>query len=110
MNRTPSSSYKPYLKAMFIAFLFLLLLLVLIMISTGCSTMLGPNQLTAAQLKEKAKDKNANITCSQVNGMWGNGTVVMIELDQKVIDNGGVVIEPGCKTTINTFSLPQVKP
>jgi len=56
--------------------------------------------MTPEQLKEWAKDKNANIVCVVGNTPYGKGSALFLNLDKGVILNGTVTVDDACKTTI----------
>lgn len=89
--------------------IFPLLTLVIVVVAigmTGCTSMM-PNQgydpaMTANQIKAIAADKNAAVVCSSVPTPMGAAKVVVVNLDQRTIDNGGISADSDCRVTINT--------
>lgn len=77
-------------------------LLTALALLSGCAGTLpyNPSQMTPEQITASAKDKNAAVTCAIANGPWGRGTLVTVQLDQKVIPAGTVTVDSECKTTI----------
>lgn len=75
----------------------------------GCAALQGPN-LSVDQLKAMAADKSAAIVCTQIVGAGGAGTVVTVNMDQRVIIDGGITVEPNCKTTITNTTPPKPAP
>jgi len=66
--------------------------------------------MSAEQLKEWAKDKNANIACGIVNSPYGRGVATYVVLDKAVIFNGSVTVDGDCKVSItNDSSKPLAK-
>ena len=57
-----------------------------------------PTKMSAEQLREWAKDKNANIACGTMMSNLGRGVMVTVVLDKGVAYN--VSVDPECKITI----------
>lgn len=66
------------------------------------------DRMTAEQLKEVAKIKDAGITCISVGTPWGRQGALFISVDKGVIVSGAVVVDPDCKASIST--TPPAKP
>lgn len=84
----------------------LFLAVLLLMTLTGCQTfpIMGgyDPQYTADKIKAIANDKNAGVVCSLVPTPWGVAKVLTINLDQRVIDSGGIQVSPDCTVTLTT--------
>ena len=78
------------------------LLLLLVLLVTGCAGINGGPNMSVDQLKAVAADKNASVVCSTIMGPWGTGKVVIVTLDQRVIDTGGVSVDANCLVGITT--------
>lgn len=97
------------------AFLWMFVLAMCLLMVTGCQSfpiMYNP-EMTAQQIKSIASDKNAGVVCTLVPTPWGQAKVITINLDQRVIDSGGISVDPDCKVTISTQKLlpvPRAKP
>jgi hypothetical protein len=83
------------------------LLLLLLLCLPGCQALgFAPQgydpQLTANQIKAIASDRSAGIVCSLVPTPWGVAKVLTVNVDQRVIDNGGVTVSPDCTITFAT--------
>ena len=77
----------------------------------GCSMLTPQPNMDVAQLKAVAADKNASVVCSTIAGPWGTGKVVIVNMDQRVIDTGGVNVDANCLVGITTTKvLPAPKP
>ena len=76
------------------------LALVLLLSVSGCAAFQGGPQMNVDQLKAIASDKSATAVCSSVSGPWGTGKVVVVNLDQRVISDGTVVLTPDCQVTM----------
>ncbi len=77
----------------------------------GCQSLMQPStEMSASQMKELVKDKNASVICASVIGAWGTAKTVVINLDQNAIKDGGISIdgEKGCTASIT--SMAPVKP
>lgn len=95
----------------------MLRIMLLCLVLSGCAAMGGgPNSLTTDQLKALAADKNASAICSNVNGPWGSGRVVSVNVDKSSITNGTVSVNADCVVSISTSTpvkpepTPVVKP
>jgi hypothetical protein len=71
-------------------------------LTMGCATLPGnPTEMSAEQLKELVKDKNANVGCATVQTPY-KGNVVYLVLDKAVIVNGSIIVDSDCKITITS--------
>lgn len=78
----------------------LLALLAALQILGGCAILPGnPTDMTAEQLKELVKDKNANIGCATVETPY-KANVIYLVLDKGIILSGSVVVKSNCEVTI----------
>lgn len=60
----------------------------------GCASPSMPYQadkMTPEQLRAMVADKSAAAACSRVQGPWGNGTVVTVNLDRGTVPAGASV-------------------
>lgn len=83
----------------------LLMLGVAVFTLTGCASMLGNapvEKMTAAQIHEFAKIKDANVTCIIVNSPYGKGTALFLSLDKAVIPAGSFTVDDNCVAKIIT--------
>lgn len=68
---------------------------------TGCASFpASPSTMTPEQLREWAKDKNANVVCIVANTPYGKGSALYLNLDKGVVVNGTMTVDDACKTTI----------
>jgi starvation-inducible outer membrane lipoprotein len=68
---------------------------------TACVSLpADPTKMTPEQLREFAKDKNANVTCGVANSPYGRGVMVSVTLDKAVVIDGTVQVDNECKVTI----------
>ena len=92
---------------MFVRFASLTLSLLLL---TGCASMLGTapvQEMTAKQLHEFAKIKDAAITCINIGTPWGRQSALFLNVDKGVVINGALTVDPDCKATMtNTPKTP----
>ena len=78
---------------------------------TGCMTLpADPAKMSPEQLKEWAKDKNANIACGTYLSPYGKGVGTYVVLDKGVVFNGTVSVDSECKVTIQNDSRQPPKP
>jgi hypothetical protein len=77
----------------------------------GCQGM-GYNQaMSEAQIKAAVADKSASIVCSRVIAAGFTGETVILNLDQRVLQDGGIIIGDSCKTVeIRTAAPPKQQP
>ena len=75
-----------------------LVLLVLVTLA-GCVAV-PLDQMSAEQLKELAKIKDAGITCISLGTPWGRQSALFINVDKGVITSGAVVVDPDCKASV----------
>jgi len=86
-----------------------LLWLLLLVLFSGCAQLpVDPAKMSAEQLREWGKDKNANISCGVLNSPYGRGVAVYVILDKAVVVNGTVSVDSECKVTI-VNTLPPSK-
>lgn len=84
-----------------------LLAVTLAVLVGGCATLPGnPADMTAEQLKELVKDKNANVGCATVQTPY-KGNVVYIVLDKSVVINGALTVASDCTITITNQASPK---
>lgn len=75
---------------------------------TGCAN--TPGNMTPEQLTASAKDKNSNIACGNVSGIYGSGNTLYVNVDEVVRINAKVTAsatKDGCVTTIDTTTPPK---
>ena len=80
---------------------------------SGCASMLGNapvQEMTAKQLHEFAKIKDATITCLIVNSPYGKGMALFLSLDKAVIPAGSVSVVDNCVAKIITGPVPKTTP
>ena len=76
-------------------------LLILAALLAGCVNLpADPTSMSAEQLKEWAKDKNANIACGSKDLIVGHFSVVTVTLDKGLINDGSLTVDADCKITI----------
>lgn len=79
----------------------------------GCMGSLpaNPTVMSADQLREWVKDKNANISCLVANSPYGKGNAMVLVLDKGVVvPNGTLSVDDSCKVSITNnkpFPPPQ---
>jgi len=72
---------------------------------TSCMTIPGnPEKMSAEQLREWARDRNANIACGVVSSPYWRGVSTYVVLDRGVVFNGTVSVDPECKITVTNDS------
>ena len=80
--------------------------LIAIAMLAGCASNsyqgMSPEQIAAL-----ATMKDANVNCVVLNTPWGKSVTTFVNVNQSVIDNGGVSVTPDCQTTF-TNSAPAV--
>jgi len=78
-------------------------LLVLAALLPGCVNLpADPTSMSAEQLKEWAKDKNANISCASKEMLVGHFSVVTVTLDKGLLKDGSLAVDADCKIIITT--------
>lgn len=65
----------------------------------GCGTF-GMNKMTPEQIAASARDKNASVACVYAEYIGGKATTVIVNVDQRVIETGGVAINNDCTVLI----------
>jgi len=87
--------------------LFLLAVITASFLLGGCATLPGnPEKMSADQLKELVKDKNANVGCATVQTPY-KGNVVYMVLDKSVVVNGTLTVKSDCEISITTVTSPK---
>lgn len=75
---------------------------------SACAGIPGnPEKMSPEQLREWAKDKNANIACGIANTPYGKGVATYVVLDKAVIPNGTISVDDQCKITITNIVPPK---
>ena len=77
-----------------------------VLLLTGCASVFGTAGMSAAELKEWAKNKDAAIFCSR--GIYAGVSVNLLSID---VDKGipaNMTIDDNCKVTFTT--VPATKP
>ncbi len=70
-----------------------------LLLLTGCAQLpADPSKMSAEQIKEWVRDKNASISCGKVNTPYGPTLLTY------VIFEGQVVVSPDCQVTITNDS------
>ena len=85
-----------------------LLITLLMLMMAGCANTLpaDPTKMSPEQLREMAKDKNANISCGVVNSPYGRGVMTYVVLDKSVVIDGSVTVDNECKVSIISAPKP----
>lgn len=66
----------------------------------GCATLpANPVDMSADQLRELVKDKNANIGCATVETPY-KANLVYLVLDKGIVLSGSLVVKSNCEITI----------
>lgn len=74
---------------------------------SGCVGVPGnPEKMSPEQLREWAKDKNANVACAVVNSPYGRGVATYLVLDKGLVVNGQLSIDGECKVMIQNSPPP----
>lgn len=80
---------------------------------SGCAGLMQPSgSWSSDQIAAWAKDKSGSVVCGQVIGAWGTTRIVAINLDQRVVDNGGISADADCRVSIQnakTAPVPAAK-
>ena len=86
--------------------------LFILLFMSGCGGLLpaDPTKMSEGQLKEFAKDKNANVYCVVANTPYGKQIGTAVVLDKAVIVTGSVVVANDCTVTITNEAKPAAKP
>lgn len=74
---------------------------------TGGLLPANPEKMSAEQLHEWVKDRNANAGCLVANTPYGKGNSVFLALDKGIVVNGTVVIKDNCEITIINGPAPK---
>ena len=82
-----------------------LLLGVLMLGLAGCANV-QLDKMTAEQLKEVVKIKDAGVTCISLGTPWGRQSALFISVDKGVVTSGAVTVDPDCKATIVNAPSP----
>lgn len=85
--------------------------IIVVLLLSGCASMSAP-QMSAEQLKAAAADKNFSAICLTFTGVGGSGKSVVINVDQRVLINGTIAVDPStCAVTMsNTATVKPVEP
>lgn len=67
----------------------------------GVTLPADPSSMTADQLRELVKDKNANIACIVAHTPYGKGHASLVVLDKGIIPKGLITVDDACKVTIS---------
>ena len=73
----------------------------------------GPDlaKMTAEQIKEASKVRDAIVTCVEIGTPWGKQRAVTMSVDKGVVVNGTVTVEGDCKAVFgNTATPPKPTP
>ena len=65
------------------------------------------DRMTAEQLKEVARIKDAGITCISLGTPWGRQSALFISVDKGVITSGSVIVDPDCKASVTNTPAPK---
>jgi hypothetical protein len=81
------------------------LIVVAVFMLAGClSIPADPSKMSAEQLREWVKDKNANVSCGKLNTPYGPTVLTYVVLDKAVVFNGSVSVDADCKVVIQNDS------
>lgn len=85
---------------------------VLVVALAGCTSWpSNPANMSAEQLKEWVKDRNANVSCAIINSPYGKGSLLMLTLDKGIVLNGTLTVDDACKVQmVNQQNPPKVVP
>lgn len=86
--------------------------LALVAAFAGCASVpADPSKMSAEQLKEWVRDKNANMACTVVNSPYGRGVMTYVVLDKAVIVDGSLTMDNECRISItNSRPVPVAAP
>jgi starvation-inducible outer membrane lipoprotein len=84
-----------------------LALLAPLLLSACLSIPANPEKMTPEQLREWAKDKNANIACSTASNIYGRGIVSYVVIDKGTLQTSAVSVDGECKITIQNDTTKQ---
>jgi hypothetical protein len=77
--------------------------LALVLLLAGCTTLpADPAKMSAEQLKEWVRDKNATMSCASAKNAAGNLTMVSASLDKGAVQSGSITVTADCVTTITS--------
>lgn len=80
---------------------YLLLTLLALPLLGGCMSLpADPSKMSAEQLKEWVKDKNATVGCVIANTPYGRGVGVFVNMDKGIVPNGALSVDSECKISI----------
>lgn len=85
------------------------MLCVLSLMLGGCAGgPFGPDlaKMTAEQIKEAAKVRDAIVTCVEIGTPWGKQRAVTMSVDKGVVANGTVTVDSECKAVFGNQSKP----
>lgn len=79
----------------------LAVVLIAVFLSSCAGGPFGPDlaKMTADQIKEAAKVKDANVTCVEIGTPWGAQRAVTVSVDRAVVVNGSVSVSGKCEAT-----------
>ncbi len=81
----------------------------MLLVLTGCAQLpVDPAKMSAEQIKEWVKDKNASVSCGKVNTPYGPTVLTYVTLDKAVVLDGSVSVDSECKVVI--INAPKAKP
>ena len=75
----------------------------------GCAGgLFGPDlaKMTADQIKETSRIKDANVACVEVGTPWGKQRSVVVSVDKSVVVNGSLTVDGECKATFQNAPAP----
>lgn len=75
---------------------------------TGCAGTIpaDPSKMTAEQLKALAADRSAIAACTLINGPWGVGRTILVQLDRAAIVGGGISVGADCTVNLQAEQRP----
>jgi hypothetical protein len=71
----------------------------------GCAQLpADPSKMSAEQIREWVKDKNASVSCGKVNTPYGPTFLTYVVLDKAVVFDGSLTVDGDCKVSITNDS------
>lgn len=82
----------------------------IVLLIAGCAGQIpaDPSKMTAEQLKALAADRSAIAACTLINGPWGVGRTILVQLDRAAIVGGGISVGADC--TVQLQAEQRVQP
>jgi hypothetical protein len=67
------------------------LLVLSVLLLSGCAS-LGYQGMSPEAISAASKDKSVNAICTVFTGVWGSGKNFYLNVDQRLVENGGVAV------------------